>query len=142
MSSPQQQQPQQIPPWLQQQFEQLQQLQHNLQMIQIQKQHVESERIESEKALEELKKAGDDQTVYKQAGSILIKSTKADLIGTLEERKTLAVTRSQVLAKQEGRLKESLKIAEKKITSMIKGGPGTVAPAPATDGSGAARPAL
>ena len=134
--SPQQQQ---IPPWLQRQVEQLQQVQQNLQMVQIQKQQVESERFESEKALEELKKAGDDPTVYKHAGSILIKSTKADLVETLEERKTLASTRLQVLARQEERLKESLKKTEETITSMMRGGPG--AAVAAGPGPGAAPPA-
>ena len=127
MSSPPPPAQQQIPPWLQQQVERLQQMQQNLQMVNIQRQQVDSERLESERALEELKKAGSDQTVYKQAGSILIKSTKADLVEALEERKTLAATRSQVLARQEERLKESLKEAEEKITSMLKGGPGAAA---------------
>lgn len=129
--------PQQVPPWLQKQVERLQQVQQNMQMIQMQKQQLEIERIESEKALEELKKAGDDQVVYKQAGSILIRSTKADLVGTLDERKALASTRSQVLAKQEGRLKESLKEIEATITSMMKGGPAAAA---AQGGAGTAPP--
>ena len=101
----------------------MQQAQQNLQAVHAQRQQLEIERIESERALEELKKAGDDQVVYKQAGSILIKSTKAELVGTLDEHKILVTTRSQVLAKQEERLRVSLKETEDKITSMMKGGP-------------------
>ena len=115
--------PQQVPPWLQEQVERMQQAQQNLQAVHAQRQQLEIERIESERALEELKKAGDDQVVYKQAGSILIKSTKAELVGTLDEHKILVTTRSQVLAKQEERLRVSLKETEDKITSMMKGGP-------------------
>jgi len=60
---------QQIPPWLQEQLAKMQQAQQNLQSILAQKQQLEMEKMESEKALEELKKADDDDTVYKHAGS-------------------------------------------------------------------------
>lgn len=111
---------QQIPPWLQEQLAKMQQSQQNLQSIMAQKQQLEIEHMETEKALEELKKAGDDEAVYKHAGSILIKSTKKDLIDDLEERKELAKTRSTVLSKQEERVKQSLQEQESKITEMMK----------------------
>lgn len=111
----------QIPPWLQEQVGRLQQLQQNLQSIMVQKQHLETEQLETERALEALKKAGDADTVYKAAGSILVKSTKATLISELEEKKELANTRLTVLAKQETRLKENLKEAETKIREMLRG---------------------
>ncbi len=111
----------QMPPWLQEQLIKLQQSQQNLQSIITQKQHLEMEQIETDKALEELKKITDDDNVYKQAGSILIKSTKKQLIDELEERKELAKTRSTVLLKQETRMKESLKEQEAKITEMMRG---------------------
>ncbi|MDE1765897.1 MAG: prefoldin subunit beta [Thaumarchaeota archaeon] len=110
----------QIPPWLQEQVGRLQQLQQNLQSIMVQKQHLETEQLETERALEALKKAGDADTVYKAAGSILVKSTKATLISELEEKKELANTRLTVLAKQETRLKENLKEAETKIREMLR----------------------
>ena len=112
---------QQIPPWLQEQVARLQQLQQNLQSIVLQKQHLESEHLETERALEVLKKTNDADSVYKAAGSILVKSTKATLISELEERKELANTRLTVLAKQETRIKENLKEAEAKIKEMLKG---------------------
>jgi len=111
---------QQIPPWLQEQLMKMQQSQQNLQSIHLQKQQLEMEQIESDKALEELKKASDDNIVYKHAGSILIKSNKKDLIAELEERKELAKTRSTVLAKQETRINESIKEQEAKINEMVK----------------------
>ncbi len=98
----------------------MQQAQQSLQSILVQKQQLEMEQIDSEKAIEELKKASDDETVYKHSGSILIKSTKKDLIAELEERKELANTRTMVLAKQEARVKESIKEQETKINEMIK----------------------
>ncbi len=111
---------QQIPPWLQEQIMKMQQSQQSLQSIHMQKQQLGMELAESDKALEELKKASDDDPVYKHAGSILIKSNKKDLIAELEERKELANTRSTVLAKQEERVKQSIKEQESKITEMMK----------------------
>lgn len=113
---------QQIPPWLQEQLMKLQQSQQNLQSIMAQKQQLDMEQLESDRALEELKKVADTDPVYKHAGSILIKSTKATLISELEEKKELANTRVTVLAKQETRIKESIKEQETKINEMIRGG--------------------
>ena len=47
---------QQMPPWLQEQIGKMQQSQQNLQSILMQKQQVEMENVESDRALEELKK--------------------------------------------------------------------------------------
>ena len=110
---------QQLPPWLQEQLLKMQQAQQSLQSILLQKLQREMEQIDSDKALEELKKASDDESVYKHAGSILIKSTKNDLIAELEERKELSKTRSTVLTKQEARVKESIKEQESKINEMM-----------------------
>ena len=113
----------QMPPWLQEQLMKMQQSQQNLQAIMQQKQQIQMEKIETEKSLEELKKASDEDIVYKQAGSILIKSSKKELIDELEEKQELTKTRSTVLEKQESRLKETLKEQETKITEMMKGNP-------------------
>jgi len=112
----------QMPPWLQEQIMKLQQSQQNLQSIMTQKQHLEMEKAETEKALEELKKVAENDTVFKHAGTVLIKSTKKELIDELEERQEMAKTRVTVLEKQETRVKESLKEQESKITEMMKGG--------------------
>ena len=60
--------------------------------------------------------------MYKHAGSLLIKSTKVTLIAELEEKKELSNTRVTVLAKQETRIKESIKEQETKINEMMHGG--------------------
>ena len=111
---------QQMPPWLQEQIGKLQQSQQNLQSIMAQKQQVEMDSAEADKALEELKKASDDDQVFKHAGSILIKSTKNVLIEELEEKKELAKTKITVLTNQEERIKTSLQEQEKKIQEMLK----------------------
>jgi prefoldin beta subunit len=121
----------QMPPWLQEQLMKLQQSQQSLQSIMTQKQHLEMEKAETEKALEELKKIADGDAVFKQAGTVLIKSTKQELIDELEERGELAKTRVTVLQKQEERLKETLKEQETKITEMMKSG--SASPPPTED---------
>ena len=112
-----------MPPWLQEQLMKLQQSQQNLQSIMTQKQHLEIEKTETEKALEELKKVTEGDAVFKHAGTVLIKSSKQELIDELEERQEMAKTRATVLEKQETRLKDTLKEQETKITEMMKGNP-------------------
>ena len=111
----------QIPPMVQEQIAQLQQTQQNFQSILMQKQQLESQKLETEKALEELKKAGDDEAVFKHAGTIMIKSNKKDLLEELEEQMELAKTKASLLAKQEDRLKATLQEQETKIQEMMKG---------------------
>ena len=111
---------QQIPPLVQEQFAKLQQTQQNFQSIQMQKQQLESEKLDTQRALEELKKASDDESVFKHAGTIMIKSNKKILLEELEEQMELAKTKASLLAKQEERLKITLKEQETKIQEMLK----------------------
>jgi prefoldin beta subunit len=112
---------QELPPWLKEQVSRLQQLQQNLQAIMMQKQQLEVEMVETDRALEELKKAGADDAVYKNAGSVLIKAKKEEVVKELGEKKELSNTRTMVLGKQEARVKENLKEVENKINEMIRG---------------------
>jgi prefoldin beta subunit len=113
---------QEIPPWLREQLARLQQLQQNLQAIMMQKQQLEAESVEIEKATEELKKSEQDEAVYKIVGPLLIKTKKDDTLKELDEKKDLANTRLVVLGKQETRVKENLKEVENKINEMIRMG--------------------
>ncbi|MDP9305881.1 MAG: prefoldin subunit beta [Thermoproteota archaeon] len=113
---------QELPPWLREQLTRLQQLQQNLQAIMMQKQQLEAESIEIEKATEELKKSEENEAVYKSAGPLLIKTKKDDTLKELDEKKDLANTRLVVLGKQETRVKENLKEVESKINEMIRMG--------------------
>jgi len=110
----------QIPPALREEVTKLQQMQNSLQGVLAQKQQVEVERIEIDRALEELKKAGEGDAVYKHAGSILIRSTRDALLAELEERKELSSTRQTVLTKQDERLREGLKAQEARVNEMIR----------------------
>ncbi len=76
--------------------------------------------VETDRALQELKKASSDDAIYKNAGSVLIKAKKEDVLKELEEKKELSNTRVMVLGKQETRVKENLKEVENKINEMIR----------------------
>lgn len=110
-----------LPPWLKEQISRLQQLQQNLQAIMMQKQQIELEIVETERALEELSKTTTSDSIYKAAGPLLIKSEKDTIEKELTEKKELANTRVMVLGKQELRVKENLKEVENKINQMLKG---------------------
>jgi prefoldin beta subunit len=112
---------QEIPPWLREQLARFEQLQQSLQAILVQKQQVEFEAAEVEKALDELKKTDQAEPVYKSAGSVLVRVKRDDLIKELEEKKELANTRLLVLGKQESRLRENIKELQTKIDEAVRG---------------------
>ena len=76
---------QEVPPWLKEQLERYEQLQQNLQSVLVQKQQVDLESIEIDKALEELNKSADDVKVYKSAGTVMVSSNKADVVKNLTD---------------------------------------------------------
>jgi len=109
-----------LPPLLREQLARYDQTQQNLQAVLAQKQQVELELGETEKALEELAKAGDSEAIYKFAGNLLVRVKKDDVVKELNERKELANTRKMVLAKQESRFRETLKDLQTKIDVEVK----------------------
>jgi len=110
-----------LPPIIREQLARFDQTQQNLQAVMAQKQQVELELSETEKALEELEKAADSEAVYKFAGNLLVKVKKEDVMKELNERKDLANTRKMVLAKQETRFKDSLRDLQSKIDEAVRG---------------------
>jgi prefoldin beta subunit len=105
---------------LREQLARYDQTQQNLQAVLAQKQQVELELSETDKALEELGKASDSEAVYKFAGNLLVKVKRDDMMKELTEKKELANTRKMVLAKQETRFRESLKDLQTKIDDAVK----------------------
>jgi len=117
-----------IPPLLREQLARYDQTQQNLQAVLAQKQQVELELGETEKALEELGKVSDSEAVYKFAGNLLVKVKKEDVMKELAEKKELANTRKMVLAKQETRFRDSLKDLQTKIDTAVKTKPSQAQP--------------
>jgi prefoldin beta subunit len=108
-----------IPPELKEQLVRLQQLQQTLQAVVTQKQQLELERTEIEKAMSELEKVTDDTPVYKSLGTILVKSVRQKLLGELKERNELTDTRVTVLGKQEERTRTRLKELQQKLQERL-----------------------
>jgi prefoldin beta subunit len=117
-----------LPPYIREQLARYDQAQQNLQSVLIQKQQVEMELAETEKALEELAKAVDSEGIYKFAGNLLVKVEKGAMVKELNEKKELGSTRKMVLAKQEGRFRENLKDLQAKIDDAVKGKQAQVQP--------------
>jgi len=104
-----------ISPQLQEQLAKFEQLRKTLETIPIQKQQIDLQIFEIDKALEELNKINENTTVYKSAGTIMIKANKDSLIKELTEAKDLGNSQLILLKKQETRVIENIKELEIKI---------------------------
>ncbi len=80
-------------------LQELQIVEHNMQNILMQKQAFQLELNETLNALEEIGKTTD--SIYKMAGSIMIKADKDKTISELEEKKKILQIRNSSLDKQE-----------------------------------------
>ena len=109
-----------LPPNAQQSLLQMQAFQQQYQGIAVQKEALTMQKLELEKALEELGKAKDGEEVYKAVGPILVKSTKTELHKELGERKETIDLRLNALDKQETKIKEKLQELQGKLESMFK----------------------
>jgi prefoldin beta subunit len=112
----------QIPlsPQLQEQLVRLQQLQQTYQVVMTQKQQLEHELSEADKALHELEKMDDEASVFKSIGAILVKSNRKKVITELTERKELLNMRIKVLTRQQSRTEERLKELQQKIQVRLQ----------------------
>ncbi len=109
-----------LPPQLQEQLSRLQQLQQTLQAVSSQKQQLEIEASETDRALAELDKVTDQTPVYKSVGSLLLKSERQTVLTELKERKELLGTRITVLGRQEERTKERMKELQTKLQEKLR----------------------
>jgi prefoldin beta subunit len=112
--------PIEIPAHLQEQLARLQQLQQSLQVIVAQRQQVELELSDTQRAMEELQKLSDDATIYKSIGAILAKKDKASVLHELTERKELLNVRVSVLSKQEEKTREKLREVQQQLQAKLK----------------------
>jgi prefoldin beta subunit len=109
-----------LPPQIQEQLARLQQLQQTLQAVSSQKQQLEIEASETDRALAELDKLNDSAVVYKSIGSLLLRSERQVLLTELKERKELLGTRVTVLGRQEERTKERMKELQEKLQEKLR----------------------
>lgn len=104
-----------LPPQVQERLLRLQQVQQTLQSVLAQKQQVDIELTEIEQALGELQKMTNDAVIYKAIGTLLVKSEKVKITAELNERKELLTARTDILRKQEERLRSQLKDLQAKL---------------------------
>jgi prefoldin beta subunit len=109
-----------LPPQVQEELVRLQQLQQTLQAVVSQKQQLEMDMTETDRALTELEKIVGETPVYKSVGSILVKADKQTLLSELKERKELLNTRVTVLGRQEERTRERIKDIQQKLQEKLR----------------------
>ena len=94
-------------------MQELQILEQNLQNILLQKQAFQMELRESEAALRELGRSGDE--VYKIIGQLMIKTEKNQMKEELEEKKKIIDMRIKSLEKQEQILSEKFEEIQREL---------------------------
>jgi prefoldin beta subunit len=109
-----------LPPQVQEELVRLQQLQQTLQAVVAQKQQLEMDMTETDRAVTELEKVAGETPVYKSVGSILVKADKEALLTELKERKELLNTRVTVLGRQEERTRERIKDIQQKLQEKLR----------------------
>jgi prefoldin beta subunit len=98
----------QLPPNVQERIARLQQLQNTMQQLLAQKQRLEAEQAENERALKTLEETPESAKVYKSVGAVLVERDKTVVVKELTERKDFLDMRKKVLEKQEEKTKEKV----------------------------------
>ncbi|MCU0852281.1 MAG: prefoldin subunit beta [Thermoplasmata archaeon] len=122
-----------IPPKVQNQIAQFQQLTQQIQMVTTQKIQIEAQIRELDRTIQELEKITDDSAVFKNVGSLLIQvKDKPALLSELKEQKETADVRVKTLDRQDKHLRERHKTLQDQITQALQA-PGPARPAPEVD---------
>ena len=110
-----------VPQNVQHQINQFQQLQQQAQAVTVQKQNVDIQIQETERALEELKKTEAGTDVFKTAGNLLIKVNHDEINEELEEKLETLKLREKTMARQEERVLKKLQEMQTSIQESMKG---------------------
>ena len=117
-----------LPPNVQERLARLQQLQNMLQSLVVQKQRVDIELSETERALKSLDGVTPETKVYKSVGAILVEKPKDEIVKELNERKEFLELRSKALEKQESKARERLTSLQQTLQKELSLQPGSVNP--------------
>ncbi|MFA5772170.1 MAG: prefoldin subunit beta [Thermoplasmata archaeon] len=110
-----------LPPKIQNQIAQLQQLQQQTQMAMNQKYQMEVRLSEVKAAVDELQKPSENRVIYKGIGDLMVKVENVDeLSKELSEEKETIPIRIKTLENQEKQMKEKLKALQEQITNSMK----------------------
>ena len=122
-----------IPPKVQNQIAQFQQLTQQIQMVTTQKIQLEAQVRELDRTLQELEKATNDSAFFRNVGSLLIQvKDKAALVNELKEQKESSEVRIKTLERQDKHLRERHKSLQEQITQALQM-PAAAAAKPETD---------
>ncbi len=112
-----------LPPQVQNQLAQFQQLQQQLQVLAAQRLQLEGKLREVTSTIEELGKLGTDTPVYRSTGSLLVRVEDRDALKKeLEEQKETLEIRVNTIKKQEKSLGERYEQLQQKLTQVLEGG--------------------
>ncbi len=111
----------QLPANVQERIARLQQLQNTMQQLLSQKQRIELDDADTEKALKTLEELPDGVKVYKSVGAVLVEKEKSNVIKELKEKKDFLEMRAKVLEKQEEKTKEKLQGLQETLQKDLKG---------------------
>ncbi len=101
-----------------QKLQEMQLLEQKLQNSLLQKQAFQMELAETDSALKELEKAGDE--VFKIIGQLMIKSEKSKIQEELGNKKKILELRIKTFEKQENSMSEQLEKLRDEITNSMK----------------------
>ncbi|HWR25640.1 MAG TPA: prefoldin subunit beta [Methanosarcina sp.] len=108
-----------LPPQIQNQIAQLQQIQQQIQALAMQKSQIEAMQKESKMALDELEKLADDAVIYRSIGELVVKTNKTDSISKLKDREETLSLRLQSISRQEERLTSRFKQLQEQIQQAL-----------------------
>ena len=114
-----------LPPQVQNQLAQFQQLQQQLQVLATQRLQLDAKLREVTATLEELEKVTPETPVYRSTGSLLLRvEDRAALKKELEEQRETLGIRVNTIKKQEKSLGERYEQLQAKLSEALEGAPG------------------
>jgi len=117
-----------VPPEAEVKYNKYLQLRDTYNTIVQQRLAAEASLSEVEKVLERLNGLSDDAEVYRMTGFILVKSTKAELVKELQDRKEELELKIKALKNQEDLVKGELERLASELQAIVQKGAGEVQP--------------
>ncbi|CAG0952544.1 hypothetical protein METP3_00299 [Methanosarcinales archaeon] len=108
-----------LPPQIQNQLAQLQQIQQQAQALAAQKNQVEINLKETELALAEIEKLDDNAVVYRAIGDLLIKTEREKTKNVLVEKKDMLGLRAETITRQEERIQKRFQQLQEQLKQAI-----------------------
>lgn len=110
----------QLPPQIQNQLAQLQELQQQAQVVIQQRQQIELQVREIERTLEELAKVPADAPLYKSVGALLVRaSDREKLEADLKDQQETMTVRLESAKRQEQRLRERVTALQTELQAAL-----------------------